>query len=362
MSASTMIFRLCDEDQDLDLAAEPVHPAAEGSHHGRSRQLGFRHGEQPSWDPSSEPRTVTWADREPWTAEPPEGPSPVDADEAWEVDPDTTASSGMFDWDGLEPDGRDRPIDGDERPGWTGREPARALRTAASSRSWFSDRVLALGAIAIVALLVVAISHSARPAGRGSVGQRPLEAAAVGVSTKRRCPPPPHRPAAAGGPLPSRRPHPLPSRALPDATRAPLRARCPPKRPHAQHPRSRRPRRRRASRLASRRPNRLPLLPWRPPPRPPRRLPRRRGRRRFAPIALHVAKRRPPRPSPSSASSDERTVADQPPASSPSPRRRRCATDCAVRACQRPVRLRSGVDCAWPHDDQRDVRERRAQL
>src|SRR5580704_5914630 len=116
MSASTMIFRLCDEDEDLDLAAEPVHPAAEGSHHGRSRQFGFRRGEQPSWDPSQEPRTVTWADHEPWTAEPPQGPSPDYTGEAWEVDQDTTASSGMFDWDGLAPDGRDRPIDGDEHP------------------------------------------------------------------------------------------------------------------------------------------------------------------------------------------------------------------------------------------------------
>ena len=220
-----MIFRLCDEDEDLDLAAEPVHPAAEGSHHGRSREFGFRHGEQPSWDPSQEPRTVTWADREPWTAEPPEGPSPVYAGEAWEVDPDTTASSGMFDWDGLEPDGRDRPIDGDERPGWTGREPARALRTAASSRSWFSDRVLALGAIAIVALLVVAISHSARPAGRGSVGQRPLEAAAVGVSTEAPLP------ASAASPRSGRRPPPQPPAAPPAKPRRARRHQSTPPRP-----------------------------------------------------------------------------------------------------------------------------------
>jgi hypothetical protein len=186
MSPSTMIFRLCDEDEDLDLAAEPRQHAAEHSPRARRRshprQFGFRRAERCNWERSGQPSRGGWVDGEPRTAELAEEPGAEVAPESWDVDPDTATSSALFDW-GVEDSDRGGQINADPFASWSAGEHAGAFRAAASTRSWLSHRVAAVGTIAIVALLLVAIGHSARQAGRGSVGQRPVAAAAVGASS-----------------------------------------------------------------------------------------------------------------------------------------------------------------------------------
>jgi len=215
MSATTLIFQLRDEDEDLDLAAEPIQQTA--THPRQRRRLsrsgffGVRHGEEPSWNPSEEPGAFTRADVDLPAAERSADTSLDPSEEDWERDPQLTAIGALFERDLGEGDDPESPIasdperlrDGDSRLGWSG-WPGRSLRGAASSRSWSSDRVLAVGAIAILALLVVAIGHSARQAGRGSVGQRPVAAAAVGAS------PGAPLPASAAPPHSGRRPPPRP--------------------------------------------------------------------------------------------------------------------------------------------------------
>jgi hypothetical protein len=183
MSSSTMIFRLCDEDEDLDLASEPRQPAAEHApgarRRSRSRQFGLRRAERRDWEPSDQPARGNWVDGAAWTAGSAEEPGAEVAPESWDVDPEDAGATGaIFDWGGEPPAPEDQ-VDGDPLASPSGREHAGVFRAGASSRPWISHRVFAVGAIAIVALLVVAIGHSARQAGRGSVGQRPVAAAAV---------------------------------------------------------------------------------------------------------------------------------------------------------------------------------------
>jgi hypothetical protein len=215
MSATTMIFQLRDEDEDLDLAAEPVQQTATHPRQRRRRSgsgfFGVRHGEEPSWNPSEGPEALTWADGELPAAERSAEASLNQSEEDWERDPQLSATGALFErdlgpsddpesWIASDPE---RLLDADSRRGWSG-WPGRSLRGAGSSRSWSSDRALAVGAIAILALLVVAIGHSARQAGRGSVGQRPVAAAAVGAS------PGVPLPASAVSPHSGRRPPPRP--------------------------------------------------------------------------------------------------------------------------------------------------------
>jgi len=215
MSSTTMIFQLRDEDEDLDLAAEPIQQTATHPRQRRRRSgsgfFGVRHGEEPSRNPSEGPEALTWADDDLSPVERSAEASLDPSEEDWERDPQLSATGALFErdlgpsddpesWIAGDPE---RLLDADSRRGWSG-WPGRSLRGAGSSRSWSSDRVLAVGAIAVLALLVVAIGHSARQAGRGSVGQRPVAAAAVGAS------PGTPLPASAASPHSGRRPPPRP--------------------------------------------------------------------------------------------------------------------------------------------------------
>lgn len=215
MSGTTLIFRLCDEDEEesLNLAAEPpAQPGQrppQGPRPSRTPWCGLRRSEGPEWGQSHRADQITWPDPEPGRAEPNEGSSSGLVGEDWPADPDPDASTGLFAWDDAEADDRDHRTGAEAGASWAALKYAKPVRYG--SRSWY--RVVAAGAIAVVALLVVVIGHSARPAGRGPVEQRSVEAAAVGAS--------------AGAPLPStaasprsgRRPFPQPPAATPSKPR-----------------------------------------------------------------------------------------------------------------------------------------------
>ena len=243
MSGSTMIFRLCDEDEDVDLASEPLRQSATRSPRRQFRsRLSYLVGHsQPPASQPGQPADGGWAGQEPAGSDSLPTTDFTVADDAWDHDPDVTGERGLFDLDEAEPDESQRWLagepehrfDGDARLSPGRRTLGRAFSDAASSGSWSSGRVLALGAIAIVALLVVAIGHSARHAGRGSTGQRPVTVAAAS--------------AIPGAPLPApvqsspggRRLTPQPPAALASTPRGP-------RRPDRRRPRSRtasRPRR-----------------------------------------------------------------------------------------------------------------------
>jgi hypothetical protein len=176
--STTLIFRLSDEQDQLDAAADRPDRLADAP-------------PGPSTDAPPTSVATAAAQRPWWRSEEPV----VEADVARDPESVQRSAAGRG-WDS-EPGEDDQTLgrlwledDGDESVAWSadGSPPAAGWGlnqsgARASSRS-LARRVISIGAIVGVALLVLAAIHGGRHAGRGSAGQRPLVAAAASATNR----------------------------------------------------------------------------------------------------------------------------------------------------------------------------------